>query len=49
MAFVRLRNSRKNAAARDLVSETSISVSDFIMPYFVIEGRNKKGKIYRRQ
>lgn len=45
MAFARLRNLRKNPAARDLVAETKLVASDLIMPYFVIEGKNKKEKI----
>ena len=45
MAFVRLRNSRRDDVTRGLVSETGLSVSDFIMPYFAIEGGNKKERI----
>lgn len=45
MAFVSLRNLRKNPAARDLVAETKLAAGDLIMPYFVIEGKNKKEKI----
>src|SRR3989338_2829694 len=45
MAFVRLRKFRRSPAIRDLFSETKLSVSDFILPYFVIEGRNKKEAI----
>lgn len=45
MPFVKLRRLRKNQVLRDLVSETRLSVKDFILPYFVIEGRNKKEPI----
>lgn len=45
MAFVSLRNLRKNPAARDLAAETKLVAGDLIMPYFVIEGKNKKEKI----
>jgi porphobilinogen synthase len=45
MAFVRLRSLRKNALLRDLVSETKLATGDFIMPYFVSEGKNKKQPI----
>lgn len=45
MAFVRLRRFRINPAIRDLLSETKLSISNFILPYFVIEGRNKKEAI----
>lgn len=45
MAFIRLRRFRISPAIRDLVSETKLSVSNFILPYFVIEGRNKKEAI----
>lgn len=45
MAFVRLRRFRRSPAIRDLLSETKLSISNFILPYFVIEGRNKKEAI----
>ena len=45
MAPVRLRRFRSNERIRDLVSETRISANDFIMPYFVIVGKNKKESI----
>ena len=41
MGFARLRKHRANQRIRDLFSETKISTSDLIMPYFVIEGENK--------
>ena len=37
----RLRRLRKSRWLRDLVSETSISVKDLIMPIFLVEGKNK--------
>ena len=45
MPTVSLRNSRENKAVRDRFSETRISVKDLILPYFVIEGINKKQEI----
>ena len=45
MAFVRLRRLRSNQRIRDLVSQTKIKVSDLIMPYFAITGRNKREPI----
>lgn len=45
MAFVRLRRLRNSALIRDLVSETRLSADNFIMPYFVTEGKNKKQPI----
>ena len=38
----RLRRLRINPAIRNMVAETSISVDNLIMPYFVIYGSNKK-------
>ncbi len=42
MAFPvqRLRRLRQNQALRDMVAETSLQVSDFIYPLFVVEGAN---------
>ncbi|MCM8792504.1 MAG: porphobilinogen synthase, partial [Candidatus Omnitrophica bacterium] len=45
MEFVRLRRLRRNKLIRDLVSQVQVSVNDLIMPYFVIEGKNKKEEI----
>ena len=41
----RLRRLRKNQMIRDLAAETNLTINNFILPYFVIEGRNKKEKI----
>ncbi|MEZ7891315.1 MAG: porphobilinogen synthase [Candidatus Wallbacteria bacterium] len=38
----RLRRLRLNPVIRNLVAETSVSVDNLIMPYFVIYGNNKK-------
>jgi porphobilinogen synthase len=43
--MIRLRRLRKNSAIRDLVAETQLRPAELIMPYFVIEGKNKKEKI----
>ncbi len=45
MPIIRLRRLRRNQAVRDLISQARLSVEDFIMPYFVIEGRDKKEAI----
>lgn len=45
MSFSRLRRLRKNKPIRDMVSETQICAKNLIMPYFVIEGTNKKKAI----
>ena len=42
---LRLRRSRKYAWSRRLVQENSLSYSDFILPIFLIEGKNKKQSI----
>ena len=42
---LRLRRSRKYAWSRRLVQENSLSYSDFILPIFLIEGKNKKESI----
>jgi porphobilinogen synthase len=41
----RPRRNRKSAEIRDMVAETTLSVSDFIFPMFLIEGENKKLEI----
>lgn len=45
MGFVRLRRLRSSQRIRDLFAQTKILPKDLIMPYFVIEGRNKKEAI----
>lgn len=45
MAFVRLRRSRATSNLRELYAETELSVKDLIMPYFVIEGKDKRQAI----
>ena len=42
---LRLRRSRKNDWSRRLIEENSLSANDFILPIFIIEGKNKKQKI----
>ena len=42
---LRLRRSRKNDWSRRLVQENSLSSSDFILPIFLIDGKNKKQSI----
>ena len=39
---LRLRRSRKYAWSRKLVEENSLSSSDFILPIFLIDGKNKR-------
>ena len=39
---LRLRRSRKNDWSRRLIEENSLSASDFILPIFLIDGKNKK-------
>ena len=39
---LRLRRSRKNDWSRRLIQENSLSASDFILPIFLIDGKNKK-------
>lgn len=41
----RLRRLRKSAWMRDLIAEYSLTVKDFILPLFVIEGKNQEEKI----
>ena len=42
---LRLRRSRKNDWSRRLIQENSLSASDFILPIFLIDGKNKKETI----
>ncbi len=42
---LRLRRSRKNDWSRRLIEENNLTSSDFILPIFLIEGRNKKQPI----
>ena len=41
----RNRRLRKNNTIRKLVQENNLSPNDFIVPLFIIEGKNKKEKI----
>ena len=41
----RPRRLRKNQVIRDMISETSLSVSDFIYPIFTVEGEKIKQEI----
>lgn len=38
----RPRRNRKHAVIRDLVAETSLNLTDFIYPVFLVEGQNKR-------
>ena len=38
---LRLRRNRKNTWSRRLVAENNLSANDFILPIFLIEGKNK--------
>ena len=42
---LRLRRSRKNDWSRRLIQENSLSTNDFILPVFLIDGKNKKQSI----
>ena len=42
---LRLRRSRKNDWSRRLIEENNLTPSDFILPIFLIEGKNKKQHI----
>lgn len=42
---MRMRRIRENKLLREMTRETSISVSDFIYPLFVVEGKNIKREI----
>jgi len=39
---LRLRRSRKNDWSRRLIEENSLTPNDFILPIFIIEGKNRK-------
>ena len=41
----RPRRNRKNQIIRDLVQENSVNVNDFILPLFLMDGKNKKSEI----
>jgi len=45
MEFIRLRRLRRNSLIRGIASQTRISASDLVMPYFTVRGRNKKESI----
>ena len=38
---LRLRRNRKNSWSRRLVAENNLSANDFILPIFLVEGKNK--------
>ena len=42
---LRLRRNRKNDWSRRLIEENNLTSNDFILPIFLIEGKNKKQKI----
>ena len=42
---LRLRRSRKNDWSRRLIQENSLSASDFILPIFLIDGKNTKQSV----
>ena len=42
---LRLRRSRKSNWSRRLIEENNLTSSDFILPLFLIEGKNKKQSI----
>ena len=42
---LRLRRSRKNSWSRRLIEENNLSSNDFILPIFLIDGKNKKETI----
>ena len=42
---LRLRRSRKNDWSRRLIEENNLSPNDFILPIFLIDGKNKKQPI----
>ena len=42
---LRLRRSRKNAWSRRLIEENNLTPNDFILPIFLIDGKNKKEPI----
>lgn len=45
MIYSRNRRLRVNASVRSLVQETNLSVNDFVMPIFVMEGENQQEPI----
>ena len=42
---LRLRRSRKNNWSRNLIEENTLSSNDFILPIFLIDGKNKKQEV----
>ena len=42
---LRLRRSRKNDWSRRLIEENNLTPNDFILPIFLIDGKNKKQAI----
>ena len=42
---LRLRRSRKNNWSRRLIEENNLTSNDFILPIFLIDGKNKKQPI----
>jgi porphobilinogen synthase len=42
---LRLRRSRKNDWSRRLIEENNLTPNDFILPIFLIDGKNKKQPI----
>ncbi len=42
---LRLRRLRKNPAIREMVAETHLKPADFIYPFFLLDGRNKREAI----
>ena len=42
---LRLRRSRKNDWSRRLIEENNLTPNDFILPIFIIDGKNKKQTI----
>lgn len=45
MEFNRMRRYKINEATRNMFAETALSVQDMILPFFVIEGKNKKESV----
>ncbi len=43
MSAIRLRRLRRNPQIRNLVAETRLRSEDLILPYFVIDGKDKRG------
>ena len=42
----RFRDFRKDQATRDKYADVSLSATDFIYPYFVVEGENVSGSAF---